>query len=201
MKYCFNSYTKCGIFFLKKKRHKNIKVGHKNHYIFTWSATKRRISQLKAHKTQGKSPACYSFVVNLCLWVEIPGQGTTGLVFWHPGAIWALIFLDQGVLPHLHGARAVAACSLTVSQCPWELPRPLQGEHAAKSLDEFASLHPSSFLGKQWLQGHSHWDRACSMAHTVPWLLLAPEPVRWRQHKHYSTLCMHLYIFFSLLKV
>lgn len=169
-----------GFFFLKKKRDKNVKVAHKNHYIFTQSATKRWISWLKSHKTQGKSPARYSFVVNLCLWVEMPGQGSTGLVLWHPGAIWAFISLQ--------GPRAAAACGSC--QCP----RALQGEHP--SLDEFASLHPCSCLVQSWLQGHGHW--ACSMAHVVPWLLLAPQPLRWGQHKHYSTLCKHLFSFSSL---
>lgn len=153
MKYCFNSYTKCGIFLLKKKRHKNVKVGHKNHYIFTRSATKRWISWLKAHRIQGKV-----LLVILLLLTFAFGWRSLGRDLWHPGATWALLSLDQGVLPLLHGPRAVAACgsccSLTVSHCPWELPRPLQGEHPAKSLHEFASLQiPIHFLGNSGCKG------------------------------------------------
>lgn len=173
-----------GFFFLKKKRHKNVKVAHKNHYIFTQSSTKRWVSWLKSHKTQGKSPARYSFVVNLCLWVEMPGQGSTGLVLWHPGAVWAFISLQ--------GPRAAAACG------SWQCPR--VPEPCRVSIHPWMSLLPCIPVPVVCNPGckGSHRAWACSMAHVVPWLLLAPQPLRWGQHKHYSTLCKHLFFFLHL---
>lgn len=169
MKYRFNSYTKCGIFFLKKKRHKNVKVGHKNHYIFTRSATKRWISWLKAHKTQGKV-----LLVILLLLTFAFGWRSLGRDH-RPGARGYLgpRFPRSGCPPSPAWTKSCG--SLTVSQCPWELPRALQGEHPAKPLHEFASLQiPVCFLGNSGHKG----------------TVTGTEPVPW--HKLFCGCSCHL---------